>query len=249
MVRGKRFSVQPAIPVCIAVVSGLLISACAREPESTPDPIFGRGGRTQWVEVADGRLKTEIYTTAPLSAHPTLLVVLHGDLPNPRPSYQYALAPAVTQGIEAPMMPEAVRIRLAKSIQVADVVAAGVLRPGYTDGKGDRSDGDMGEAVGDNYTPEVTDAIAMTVRKLKAQYGARRVVLAGHSGGASITANILGRHPGLVDEALLIACGCDPKSDRERMSKIKSNPMWRGDTRSLQPTELAPRVPATTKVV
>lgn len=159
MVRGKRFSVQPAIPVCIAVVSGLLISACAREPESTPDPIFGRGGRTQWVEVADGRLKTEIYTTAPLSAHPTLLVVLHGDLPNPRPSYQYALAPAVTQGIEAPMMPEAVRIRLAKSIQVADVVAAGVLRPGYTDGKGDRSDGDMGEAVGDNYTPEVTDAI------------------------------------------------------------------------------------------
>ena len=240
---------KPAIAVCVGVLSGLLICACARKPESTPDPIFGRGGRIEWVEVAGGRLKTEIYTTAQLSAHPTLLVFLHGDLPNPRPSYQYAFAQAVTQGIEAPMMPEAVRTRLGKSIHVDDVVAAGVLRPGYTDGKGDRSDGDMGKAAGDNYTPEVTDAIATTVRKLKAQYGARRVVMAGHSGGAAITANILGRHPGLVDEALLIACGCDPKSDRERMSKIKSNRMWRGDTRSLQPLELASQVPASTTVV
>ena len=33
------------------------------------------------------------------------------------------------------------------------------------------------------------------------------------------------------------------------MSKIKSNPMWQGETRSLQPMELAPHVPATTKVV
>src|SRR5579872_744540 len=248
MIHPKRFSLKPAIPVGVAV-SALLISACTRETESTPDPIFGRGGRIQWVEVSRGTLKTEIYTTAQLSAHPTLLVVLHGDLPNPRPSYQYALAQAVTQGIEAPILPDAVRTRLGKSIHVDDVVAAGVLRPGYTDGKGDHSDGDMGKAVGDNYTPEVTDAIAMTVSKLKAHYGARRVVMTGHSGGASITANILGRHPGLVDAALLIACGCDPKADRERMSKIKSSPMWRGDTRSLQPMELAPHVPATTKVV
>src|SRR5215471_15844841 len=40
--------------------------------------------------------KTEIYTSAHLSAHRTLIVVLHGDLPTPRPSYQYALAQVVT---------------------------------------------------------------------------------------------------------------------------------------------------------
>jgi poly(3-hydroxybutyrate) depolymerase len=148
-----------------AVLVLIFSASCAREPESVADTVFGRGGQTQWVEVAEGRLKTEIYTSPQLSAHPILMVVLHGDLPNPRPSYQYALAQLVTQGVAAVAMPDAVRARLGKSAVVDDVVAVGVLRPGYTDGKGDRSDGDMGMAALDNFTPEVTDAIATVVRK------------------------------------------------------------------------------------
>ena len=56
---------------------------------------------------------------------------------------------------------------------------------------------------------KVVDAIATLVRVLKGQSQARRIVLVGHSRGATIAANILGRNPGLVEVALLIACACD----------------------------------------
>jgi len=55
----------------------------------------------------------------------------------------------------------------------------------------------MGMAALDNFTPEVVDAIAPVVRVLKGQSQARRIVLVGHSGGATSAANILGRNPGL----------------------------------------------------
>src|SRR5215469_4406175 len=82
----------------IAILTSVLLLAieCNQKPEAIADNVFGKGGQARWVEVAEGRLKTEIYTSAQLSAHPTLIVVLHGDLPTPRPSYQYALAQVVT---------------------------------------------------------------------------------------------------------------------------------------------------------
>lgn len=103
---------------------------------------------------------------------------------------------------------------------VDDLLGVGVLRPGYTDGKGDRSNGEMGMAALDNFTPEAVDAIATVVRVLKGQSQARRIVLVGHSGGATIAANILGRNPGLVEVALLIACACD-------RHEAFSPPSWR----------------------
>jgi pimeloyl-ACP methyl ester carboxylesterase len=48
-------------------------------------------------------------------------------------------------------------------------------------------------------------------------------MLVGHSGGATIAALVLGRHPEVADAALLVACGC-------------------GTTRSLQPLNVAQRV-------
>jgi poly(3-hydroxybutyrate) depolymerase len=53
---------------------------------SAADTIFGRGGEVQWIDVPDGRLKTEVYSSTPLSARPVLVIVLHGDLFNPTPS-------------------------------------------------------------------------------------------------------------------------------------------------------------------
>jgi len=201
----------------LLVICAVLLGACSR-PEA--DSIFGRGGETQWIDVPEGRLKAQVYSTTPLSARPTLVIVLHGDLFTPTPSYQYAFAQALTEGFDAPAMPERVRARLGTHPHVSDVVAAGLLRPGYTDNAGDRSDGKRGEARGDNYTAEVTDAVAATVRALKRQFMARRVVLVGHSGGATIAAVALGRHPDLADAALLVACGC-------------------GATQSLQPLDVA----------
>lgn len=158
----------------------------------------------------EGRLKAGVYSTTTLSARPVLVIVLHGDLFNPTPSYQYAFAQALTQGFDAPAMPDPVRARLGTPPDVTDVVAAGLLRPGYADNDRDRSDGERGDARGDNFTAEVTDAVATAIRTLKDRYKARRVVLVGHSGGAAIAAIVLGRYPGLADAALLVACGCGP---------------------------------------
>jgi pimeloyl-ACP methyl ester carboxylesterase len=173
----------------------------------------------QWIDVTAGRLKAQVYSTTPLSTHPILVIVLHGDIFDPTPSYQYAFAQALTRGFDAPAMSDQVRARLGTFPNVKDVVAAGLLRPGYTDNDGDRSDGRRGEARGDNYTADVVDDVAAAVRTLAKRYMVRRVVLVGHSGGATIAALVLGRHPDVADGALLVACGC-------------------GATRSLQPLDV-----------
>src|ERR1700737_478520 len=82
------------------------------------------------------------------------------------------------------------------------------LRPGYSDGE-DRSDGMRGETTGDNYTPEVVNAVATAISELKAGYHPRRVVLVGHSGGSAIMANLLGQQASIADAALLVSCPCD----------------------------------------
>jgi pimeloyl-ACP methyl ester carboxylesterase len=187
-------------------------------------------------------VKAEAFSSVQVSAHPVLLVVLHGDLPDPTPSYQYAFAQLVTQGVNAPGLQEPVRARLADWKPLQDIVAVGILRPGYTDSAGDRSDGEMGNAALDNFTPEVVDAISDAVDQLKKRFVARRVVLIGHSGGAAIAANILGRHPELADAALLVACGCDPDAVRARLRQTRDSPIWQGPTRSLQPLALVTNV-------
>ena len=202
------------------VLCSVLLAGCG---QLEADSIFGRGGKTQWIDVRDGRLKAEVYATTPLSARPVLVIVLHGDLFNPTPSYQYAFAQALTQGFDAPAMPDQVRARLGGHPEVRDVVGAGLLRPGYTDNAGDRSDGERGDAQGDNFTTEVVDAVATAARTLKERYMARRVVMVGHSGGATIAAIMLGRYPEVTDAALLVACGC-------------------GATRSLQPLDFVSEV-------
>ena len=213
-------------PGAILLCTVLLLAGCG-QPEA--DAIFGRGGHTQWIDVPEGRLKADVYSTPALSARPVLVIVLHGDLFNPTPSYQYAFAQALTQGFDAPAMPDRVRARLGRDPNVQDVVAAGLLRPGYTDNAGDRSDGERGNARGDNFTADVTDAVATAVRTLKEHYSARRVVMVGHSGGATITAILLGRHPEVADAALLVACGC-------------------GATHSLQPLDFVAEVRRTSVV-
>jgi predicted esterase len=90
----------------------------------------------------------------------------------------------------------------------ADTVFVGLIRPGYADSRKNASTGDtMGG--GDNYTAHNIDAVANALQALKAKYHARRLVVVGYSGGAATAGVILGRHPELVDDAILIACPCD----------------------------------------
>jgi len=115
----------------------------------------------------------------------------------------------------------------------ADVIAAGVLRPGYSDPAGDRSSGDLGRAIADNYTPEVVDAVARAARELSNAYHATKIVLVAHSGGAAVAADLLGRHPGLARGAVLVGCACDPTAWRRKRRTETGNPMFDGPTRSL----------------
>jgi pimeloyl-ACP methyl ester carboxylesterase len=69
------------------------------------------------------------------------------------------------------------------------------LRPGYKDDTGEQSEGKRGLTTGDNYTPEVVDAVASATDQLRTRFHPARTVLVGHSGGAAIAANVLGRWP------------------------------------------------------
>jgi pimeloyl-ACP methyl ester carboxylesterase len=147
-----------------------------------------------------------------------LVVLLHGDAPFRNPGYQYVTAADV-----------------AKAVPGTRVVA--LLRPGFADPFGARSDGDRGTASGDNYTPDDVDQVAQALWQLKKQYGVKTVVLAGHSGGAAMTANVTAMYPGLVQQAVLVACPCDLESFREHMWKAQHSPLWLLPVKSLSPIE------------
>jgi predicted esterase len=163
-----------------------------------------------------------------LSNHPVLIVVLHGDLLGvraiPSSTYHYVFAR------EAAM-------------KMDDVVIAALLRPGYRDETGEHSQGEVGLATGDNYTPEVVDAVAQAIDQLKAKFHPARTVLAGHSGGAAITGDLLGRSPSEVDAALLVSCVCDLVAWRKHMRQTQNNnPIWSAPVKSLSPIDLAANV-------
>jgi predicted esterase len=126
---------------------------------------------------------------------------------------------------------------------IPDVVAAAVLRPGYSDGT-DRSDGMRGETTGDNYTPEVIDAVATAIGQLTARYHPRRTILVGHSGGSAIAADLLGSKGAVADAALLVSCPCDLAAWRKHMQSVKGGAIWDRPVRSLSPIAVVDRIPA-----
>jgi pimeloyl-ACP methyl ester carboxylesterase len=167
-----------------------------------------------WVMGGSYRLKAAVFRSAAVSAAPVLVVVLHGDAPFNKPDYQNKLA---------------ARVAAAQR----DVVAVALLRPGYTDPQGNTSGGVRGVTNGDNWNATNTDAIAGALGELKRRYHPRRVVVAGHSGGAAITANLLGRHPELIDAALLVSCPCDVVKWRQSMLKLTGQPVFQGSLDTL----------------
>ena len=211
---------------CIVAVFLLLsaVTACLGQPNQLPP-----GGETLWIRANGLRLKTVIHRSAGVkpSSHLVLVVVLHGDLPKPMYHYKFASEAAA---------------------RIDNAVVAAVLRPGYTDGIGDRSQGEMGQYTGDNYTPEVVDAVADVIKQLKEKFHPGRTILAGHSGGAAIAGDLLGRWPKLVDAALMVSCPCDVPAWRSHMLRVQRNPIWLEPVKSLSPMDLAAKVPHTVHV-
>lgn len=148
-----------------------------------------------------------------------LVVVLHGDAPNRKPSYQYVFATSVAAALPG--------IR---------VVA--LLRPGYADPFGARSDGDRGWfAAGENYTPAVIRDLTAALIELKSRYQAQGLILVGHSGGATLAADIAALTPGLVQHAILVSCPCDVPRFRKHMAEDHLSPVWLLPVHALSPME------------
>jgi pimeloyl-ACP methyl ester carboxylesterase len=212
----------------IAAVTGMLILLYFMPASGQANPV-PKSGQILWLTANGLRIKTVIYRGAGVQprSRPVLMVVLHGDLPSPSYHYEFSRRAA---------------------LQMNNVVVAALLRPGYTDGAGDRSDGEMGLTTGDNYTPEVVDTVAEIVRQLKQQFHPASTVLAGHSGGAAITADLLGRWPALANAALLVSCPCDVPAWRKHMLDVQKNPIWLAPVKSLSPMDLVGKVPHSVRV-
>ncbi|MDE0312536.1 MAG: prolyl oligopeptidase family serine peptidase [Caldilineaceae bacterium] len=153
-------------------------------------------------------------------ARPVLRVFLHGDNSKGGPSdymYRYAL------------------------FYAPGVVSVAMLRPDHYDREGRRS---SPKTYGRRNweTEESIDAVAAAVRKLKSHHKATRVVMIGHSGGANLSAVMLGRHPGVADAALLAGCACDKEAKRMMQGRT-----YRAE--DINPIDYVDYIPLTTKVI
>lgn len=152
---------------------------------------------------------------------PLLVVVVHGDISDGGRATYHAT--------------------FARRIARPGLVAVALMRPGYADAEGRTSDGDLLGRY-DNYTSQVVTAVGGAVAALRRHYRARRVVYIGHSGGAAIGGVLIGRRPGLVDDALLVSCPCDLSA----WLRSRGRPPWR---RSLSPSGFVHKVSPTTRVL
>lgn len=133
-----------------------------------------------------GKLAGTVYG----SGNRAVVVVLHGDVSKGGPAdYHYAFAKKVAQ-------------------QNKGVTAVALLRPGYADRRGLKSGGSH-NGRRDHYTKRNNDLVAQALTAIKKTYGAKKLVVVGHSGGAAQAGAILGRYPGLISGAVLVSCPCN----------------------------------------
>jgi predicted esterase len=163
------------------------------------------------------RIRT--YRSADVTDKPVLVVALHGDSPFNNPGYQYRFAKLVAN----------------KNL---NVISVGLLRPGYTDPIGRISDGVKGDAIGDNYDEKRVIQIAQAITELKRLYSPSKIILAGHSGGAAITANLISLFPLMIDHALIVSCPCDVNAWREDMFSLTHKSIFKGNIETLSPIDL-----------
>jgi pimeloyl-ACP methyl ester carboxylesterase len=210
---------SPIVVAMGAVMLGLVTHVFAASAGGQPLQV--QGGRWQ--------LAGRAYQSANLSTHPHLIIVIHGDAPSANPSYQYAFADAAAAALD-------------------NVVAVGLLRPGYEDGMGGRSAGHRGFALADNYTLDDIASVAGAAKTLMLRYHAADLTLVGHSGGSTIAANILALYPGLARGALLVSCPCDVPAFRWNMMKHQWNPLWLIPVHAISPQDHVAQIPRNTIV-
>ncbi|HUA35862.1 MAG TPA: prolyl oligopeptidase family serine peptidase [Candidatus Binataceae bacterium] len=209
------------LPFLLFAALALTAHAPLADSPDKGDAIHVRGG--PWT------LAARVFKSEHLSARPHLIVVLHGDAPGVNPTYQYNFAHEAASSID-------------------DAIVVALMRPGYADGKGLASEGNIGWKLGDNYTSDRIESIVDAARALLKQYDASDLTLVGHSGGAAISADILGLYPGVATRALLVSCPCDVPAFRWSMIKFQWNPLWLIPVSSVSPQNEVSAIPKSTRV-
>ncbi|MGF1723604.1 alpha/beta hydrolase family protein [Photobacterium nomapromontoriensis] len=164
-----------------------------------------------------------------LLSRPCLVIAIHGDCPTSPASYQNDFAKEIAS-------------------RSSNVVAAGLLRPGYKDGQGHRSSGRRGFTVGDNYNRERIDQIANAILDLKYRYSPSKVIIAGHSGGAAITAKLIAYYPDIANFSFIVSCPADINPWRKDMLKLLKYPLFLGKLNVTSPIELVERISDSTGI-
>jgi len=203
---------------------GMLLALVACAPK--PAPPLPAGQRTIRL-TPQGHIAGRIYSGA--GQLRVLVIVLHGDSPEAPVRYHYDFATTIAHDIPG-------------------IAAVGLMRPGYADPGGGRSDGILGNPAGGNYTPDVVDALDTAIEDLKARLHPERVMLVGHSGGAALVGDLMGRHPGLADEAAMISCPCDVPAWRAWMASKQSVQAWRAPVQSLSPQVVVGNIAPTARI-
>lgn len=218
--RGRRF----LLTVLIAMLVGWGFSLIAVRGTFAPSRSLSQAGGTPiGVGAAGHRIAGRLYLSGtPAPAFP-LVVVLHGDAPFVKPGYHYFFASNLAGAVPG-------------------MRVAALLRPGYADPYGAKSDGDRGFAVGENYTPEVVADVAAAIQALQVLWSAPAVILVGHSGGAVIAADVAALYPGLVQHVFLVGCPCSVPAFRRHMLQAQWNPLWLLPVHSLSPLDTLGRM-------
>jgi alpha-beta hydrolase superfamily lysophospholipase len=225
----RRISIA-AIVVALGMLAFVILNLVAvRGTFARSEPVEDAGGESVVVGAKGHRISGRVYSSGnPRSSLP-LVVVLHGDAPFLNPGYQYTFA-----------------YRLAEKVPGIRVV--GLLRPGYADPFGGKSDGDRGFASGENYTAGVTRDVADAIEALKLRWSSSAVFLIGHSGGAAVTANVAALKPQLIQHAFLVGCPCDIGPFRKHMARMQWSPFWLLPAESLSPLDTVTRMSTATEV-
>jgi len=183
-------------------------------------------GEKEWLGSTGQRVRAAIFRSADARAYAVLVVVLHGDLDA---AYHYVVAAKAAK-------------------QIPGIVAAALVRPGYTDDADDTSDGRRGNATDDNYTPEVLNHLDAAIHQLIAQLRPSAVVLMGHSGGAAISADLLAWDKGVAKAALLLSCPCDVPAWRKHMKTLRPFPHWDEPVTSVSPIDVVGKISPRTRI-
>lgn len=158
----------------------------------------------------------------------TLVVVLHGD----------GRGQLLDRQIE--------RWRLtSQALGAANRNVVFMVRPGYQSPIGNSSG--WANPRDDDYTAGNVERVAGALQTLRERYQPTRLILIGHSGGAALSALVLGKYPGTADAALLLACPCDLPQVRAHRDAQRGQSTG-GWPNSLNPLDVIGGIPAGTQV-